>query len=186
MGNRARKMEDFLLKIHCTQNALTSIKNIMCLPIFAHVQWGKGLCKFCQSFSAFPHSNFSYRLHARLTILNIFLPLTTDESLPVSAILLRRLDENSALASSRSPSILTVTSGSETKEIYYFLGCIVTLRALNREVEQYGFFLIKALRKYHHAMGWGLLPIAPCFWHQKVSNFFFLLSRILLMIWIFF
>jgi len=97
------------------------------------------------------------------TILNIFLPLTTDEFLPVSAILLRRLDENSALASSRSPSILTVTSGSERKEIYYFWCSIVTLKALNREVEPYGFYLVIALMKYYHPLDRGLLSIAPYF-----------------------
>ena len=35
----------------------------------------------------------------------------------------------------------------------------VTSKALNREVEPYGFFLVNALRKYHHALGRGLLPI---------------------------
>ena len=27
------------------------------------------------------------------------------------------------------------------------------------EVEPYGFFLVKALKEYHHALGRGLLPI---------------------------
>jgi len=39
---------------------------------------------------------------------------------------------------------------------------IIWLKALDREVEPYGFFLVKALRKYHHALGRVLLPIAPC------------------------
>ena len=35
-------------------------------------------------------------------------------------------------------------------------------KALNREVKPYGFFQVKTLREYHHALGRGLLPIAPC------------------------
>ena len=37
----------------------------------------------------------------------------------------------------------------------------ISTKALNREVELYGFFPVKALRKYHHALGRGLLPITP-------------------------
>ena len=38
----------------------------------------------------------------------------------------------------------------------------IRIKALNREVEPYGFFLVKAPRKYYHALGRVLLPIAPC------------------------
>ena len=34
------------------------------------------------------------------------------------------------------------------------------IKALNREVEPYGFFLVNALREYHYALGRGLLTIA--------------------------
>ena len=43
-------------------------------------------------------------------------------------------------------------------------------KALNREVEPYGFFLVKALRKYYHALGRGLLPIAPCLFRWKCNQ----------------
>ena len=69
-------------------------------------------------------------------------------------------------------------------------------KALNREVEPYGFFLVKAIRKYHHVLGRGLFPIASALFRwkcnqtkcdiRKCQNIFFLLLRPLLMIWIHF
>ena len=40
------------------------------------------------------------------------------------------------------------------------LTSIASIKALNREVEPYGFVLVKTPREYYHALGRGLLPIA--------------------------
>ena len=37
--------------------------------------------------------------------------------------------------------------------------CLIDIKALNREVEPYGFHLVKPLGKIHYALGRGLLPI---------------------------
>ena len=44
------------------------------------------------------------------------------------------------------------------------------LKALDREVEPYGFYLVKPLGKIHHALGRGLLPIAPCLFSSKCNQ----------------
>ena len=47
---------------------------------------------------------------------------------------------------------------------------IAKCKALDREVEPYGFFLVKTLREYQDALGRGLLPNASTFSGESVTR----------------
>ena len=80
--------------------------------------------------------------------------------------------------------LLTTIQGLATQET------LSKSKALKREVEPYGFFLVNALREYHYALGRGLLTIASALFRlkcdqtkcdiRKGQNIFFLLLRLLL------